>query len=72
MRYLVYGGGKGIQKTDTLLKIRNRDTIQGEFHKSYQNLYRGKHLLAVIGFAAGSWSLSSRDKFIGEIPCLKL
>ncbi len=64
MRYLVYGG-KGIQKTDTLLKIRNRDTIQGEFHKSYQNLYRGKHLLAVIGFASGSWSLSSRDKFIG-------
>jgi hypothetical protein len=64
MRYLVYGG-KGIQKTDTLLKTRTKDTIQGEFRKSYQNLYRGKHLLAVIGFAAGSWSLSSRDKFIG-------
>jgi len=64
MRYLVYGG-KGIQKTDTFLKIRNTNTNQGEFRKPYQDLYRGKHLLAVIGFAAGSWSLSSRDKFIG-------
>jgi hypothetical protein len=64
MRYLVYGGN-GIQKTDTLLKTRTKDTIQGAFRKSYQNIYRGKHLLAAIGFASGSWSLSSRDKFIG-------
>jgi hypothetical protein len=64
MRYLVYGG-KGIQKTDTLLKTRYKDTLQDEFGKVYDNLIRGKHLLSAIGFAAGSWSLSSRDKFIG-------
>lgn len=64
MRYLVYGG-KGIQKTDTLLKTGSKDTIQGEFSRFYQNLMRGKHLLSAIGFAASAWSLSSRDKFIG-------
>jgi len=64
MRYLVYGG-KGIQKTHTLLKTRSKDTMQGESSEFYQNLIRGEHLLSAIGFAAGSWSLSSRDKFIG-------
>ena len=26
---------------------------------------RGEHLVAVLGFSAGSWQLSSRDRFIG-------
>ena len=64
MRYLVYGG-KGVQKTDTLLKTHSKNILQEDSIKIYENLIRGKHLLSAIGFAAGSWSLSSRDKFIG-------
>ena len=72
MKYLVYGGkrpkaGEGMRGGNENMPLKKR-AGQGNaaaVKKRNRNGYRGEHLLAVLGFAACSWRVASRDKFIG-------
>ena len=72
MKYLVYGGrcpkaGEGMMRGNENMPLKKR-AGQGNaaaLKKRNRNGYRGEHLLAVLGFAACSWRVASRDKFIG-------
>jgi len=72
IKYLVYGGkrpkaGKGMGEgsENKPLKKRGGQENAAAVKKRNPNGYRGEHLLAVLGFAACSWRVASRDKFIG-------
>lgn len=71
MRYLVYGG-----KRPGSLTIRAGDSNKAAGRNSRQRLPRDwkkldpdaprcEHLLAILGFGASAWRLSSRDEYIG-------
>ena len=72
MKYLVYGGkcpkaGEEMREGNESKPLKKR-AGQGNaaaMKKPNPNGYRGEHLLAVLGFAACSWRVASRDKFIG-------
>ncbi len=64
MRYLVYGGKELSEITD-IYKTGSERLTEKYLKKQYADMPRGQNLLAVLGFAAGSWRLSSRDTFIG-------
>ena len=64
MRYLVYGG-TGLSEPTDIYKIGSERLTEKYLKKQYADMTRGQNLLAALGFAAGSWRLSSRDKFIG-------
>lgn len=64
MRYLVYGG-KDLPRTIDIVKATSNSFQGKEWKDKYQNIPRGKYLLAVLGFAACAWRLFSRDAFIG-------
>ena len=72
MKYLVYGGkrakaGEGMRGGNENMPLKKRAGQENavEMKKRNPNGYRGEHLLAVLGFAACSWRVASRDKFIG-------
>ncbi|OEU55550.1 MAG: hypothetical protein BA868_04780 [Desulfobacterales bacterium C00003106] len=74
MRYLVYGGedfAHSIKRPDNqgnnvnALKKPSGKHPVGDRGKHDTDRPRGKHLLGVLGFAASSWRLFSRDRFIG-------
>jgi hypothetical protein len=60
MKYLVYGG----EKVKVIGKYSGKHPV-ADWKKHDLDRPRGEHLLAVLGFAASSWQLSSRDRFIG-------
>jgi hypothetical protein len=64
MRYLVFGG-RDIQRTGHLLRNTRRQSRYKQWKLAFRQIKRGEHLLAVLGFAAGSWRLGSRDRYIG-------
>lgn len=72
MRYLVYGGEprpseknpKGREEKKSAAATPSKYSM-GSWKPKHPNPTRGKHLLAVLGFGASSWRLSSRDDFIG-------
>ena len=72
MKYLVYGGkrpkaGEGMRGGNENMPLKKR-AGQGNaaaVKKCNRNGYRGEYLLAALGFAACSWRVASRDKFIG-------
>lgn len=63
LRYLVYGD----QNLPTTLNYFKANSINPAVNPSdyYQNVERGKHLLAALGFASSAWRLASRDWFVG-------
>jgi hypothetical protein len=64
MRYLVFGG-RDVQRTGHLLRKKNRQSWFKQWKLAFRQIQRGEHLLAVLGFAASSWRLASRDWYIG-------
>ena len=64
LRYLVYGD-KMLPGTIDILKSNDCNNTDRYWAKYYNNVERGKHLVAVLGFASSAWRLSSRDSFIG-------
>jgi hypothetical protein len=63
IRYLVYGDEA---LTSTLDFIKStRGMANQHWATRYDEVKRGKHLLAALGFASASWRLSSREAFIG-------
>jgi hypothetical protein len=64
MRYLVFGG-RDIQRTGHLLRNTRRQSRYKQWKLAFRQIKRGEHLLAVLGFAASSWRLGSRDRYIG-------
>ena len=63
MRYLVYGGElAGVQEQNMLVQGDRQARLPENQGKKNG---RREHLLAALGFAAGSWHLASRDEFIG-------
>jgi len=72
MRYLVYGGDprpseknpKGRKEIKSAVATPSK-YLKGSWKPKHPDAMRGKHLLAVLGFGASSWRLSSRDDFIG-------
>ena len=63
MRYLVYGDS-ALPSTVNFFKSTN-GMAREHWAKCYNEVKRGKHLLAALGFAAASWRLSSREAFVG-------
>ena len=68
LRYLVYGNkrrdpGCG-QATVELCTRADVNSVKDRYNRN-PNQARDGHLLAVLGFAASAWRLSSRDEFIG-------
>ena len=71
MKYLVYGG-KNLtypikapeNDAKALEECAEKDSVK-DWKKHDLNRPRGEYLLGVLGFAASSWQLSSRDRFIG-------
>lgn len=64
LRYLVYGD-KMLPGTIGILKSNNCNDTDRYWAKYYNNVERGKHLVAALGFASSAWRLSSRESFIG-------
>ena len=64
LRYLVYGD-KMLPGTIDILKSNNGNNTDRHWAKYYNDVKRGKHLVAALGFASAAWRLSSRDSFIG-------
>ncbi|MBW2427840.1 MAG: DUF4338 domain-containing protein, partial [Deltaproteobacteria bacterium] len=64
MRYLVFGGQE-VQRTGHLLRNTKRQSRYRQWKLAFRQIKRGEHLLAVLGFSAGSWRLGSRDQYIG-------
>lgn len=64
LRYLVYGD-KTLPGTIDILKSNHFNDTDRHWAKYYNEVERGKHLVAALGFAASAWRLSSRDYFIG-------
>ena len=64
MRYLVFGG-RDVQRTGHLFRNRRTQSRYKQRKLGIRKIQRGKHLLAALGFAAGSWRLGSRDRYIG-------
>ena len=64
MRYLVFGG-RDVQRTSHLLRKKKRQSRFKQWKLAFRQIQRGEHLLAVLGFAASSWRLGSRDRYIG-------
>jgi len=64
MRYLVYGG-RDVQHTGHLLRNTKPQSRYKQWKLAFRQTKRGEHLLAVLGFAAGSWQLGGRDRYIG-------
>ena len=63
MRYLVYGGElAGVQGQNMPVQGDRQARLPENQGKKNG---RREHLLAALGFAAGSWHLASRDEFIG-------
>ena len=71
MKYLVYGGKNLLNTISTsnnngkVSAKRSRKLPIENWKKLDLDKPRGEHLIAVLGFAASSWQLSSRDRFIG-------
>lgn len=63
MRYLVYGD----EALPGTLNFINSSAGLANAHWAtrYNEVKRGKHLLAALGFASAAWRLSAREKFIG-------
>ncbi len=64
MRYLVYGG-RDLQSTGHLPGNSKGQSRYNQWKSAFEQIKRGEHLLAVLGFAAASWRLASRDRYIG-------
>lgn len=63
LRYLVYGDEV---LPGTLSFLKSTSSLDGRHWAArYNDVKRGKHLLAALGFASSSWRLSSREQFIG-------
>jgi hypothetical protein len=62
MRYLVFGG-RDVQRTVHLLRKKKRQSRFKQWKLAFRQIQRGEHLLAVLGFAASSWRLASRDRY---------
>jgi hypothetical protein len=64
MRYLIFGG-RDVQRTGHLPKKKKVQSRFKQWKLAFKQIKRGEHLLAVLGFAASSWRLASRDRYIG-------
>jgi len=63
LRYLVYGDEA---LPGTLSFLKSTGSLDGRHWATrYNDVKRGQHLLAALGFASSSWRLSSREQFIG-------
>lgn len=63
LRYLVYGDEA---LPGTLSFLKSTSSLDGRHWAThYNDVKRGQHLLAALGFASSSWRLSSREQFIG-------
>ena len=71
MRYLVYGGKCPVYPTikpgdsNKAAERNSRQSLTRNWKKIDPDAPRCKHLLALLGFGASAWRLSSRDKYIG-------
>jgi len=64
MRYLVYGGQE-VPGTLNVARRAPKNPPGRDWARRYLDVPRGEHLLGALGFGAGAWRLSSRDRFIG-------
>lgn len=63
LRYLVYGDEAS---PGTLNLLKSTSSLKGRHWAiRYNDVKRGRHLLAALGFASSSWRMSSREQFIG-------
>ena len=71
MRYLVYGGKRPVYPTikpgavNKATGKNSRQRLTRDWKKLDPDALRCNHLLALLGFGASAWRLSSRDKYIG-------
>jgi hypothetical protein len=69
LRYLVYGKViKNVPNPTSTAEFKNPDKTEDSDKNCNwweSNQTSGEQLLAVLGFGAGAWQLSSRDEFIG-------
>ena len=71
MRYLVYGGKRPVYPTikpgavNKAAGKNSRQRLTKDWKKLDPDALRCNHLLALLGFGASAWRLSSRDKYIG-------
>ncbi len=63
MRYLVYGDESLPGTRHSIYK--GAGPANTHWAARYNEVKRGKHLLAALGFASAAWRLSARERFIG-------
>jgi hypothetical protein len=71
MRYLVYGGKRPLYPTmrpgdsNKAPRRSSRQRLSRNWKKLDPDTPRCNHLLAILGFGASAWRMSSRDEYIG-------
>lgn len=71
IRYLVYGGKRPVYPTmrpgagNKAARRNSRQRLARDWKKLDPDVPRCDYLLAVLGFGASTWRLSSRDEYIG-------